>query len=217
LNLEIVSTKDGSNTVYSSQFDEHYHSIHGAKQESEHVFIRNGFNQFKHLKNLAILEIGFGTGFNCLLTLLANTTKHIYYHGIEAYPIDTATHKIFKNHLHPNEQLLYESVSSTPWNTPSVISENITLLKEHTTFQTMNLKKTYDLIYFDAFSPRKQPECWTIEILTACYHALKPQGKLVTYCAKGSIKRSLKKSGFLVETLQGPPGKREMVRAIKTH
>ena len=152
-----------------------------------------------------------------MLTLRANTTQHIYYHGIEAYPLDTTTHNIFKNQLDANEQLLYESVSSTPWNTPSIISETITLFKEQTTFQTMALKKTYDLIYFDAFSPRKQPECWSTTILTTCYNALKSQGILVTYCAKGSVKRSLKQTGFLVETLPGPPGKREMVRATKAY
>tara|TARA_B100001989_G_C24489077_1_gene438537 strand:+ start:183 stop:830 length:648 start_codon:yes stop_codon:yes gene_type:complete len=214
--LDVVPTNDGSSTLYSQQFDEHYHSLHGARQESEHVFIKHGFNQCRHLTAVNILEIGFGTGFNCLLTILATNTQQLYYHGIEAYPIDNSTIETFSQNLHPHEINIYKRIMDTPWNIQSPITTKCTLYKEQTTFQTMDLKKIYDLIYFDAFSPRKQPECWTTAILTSCYHALKPQGSLVTYCAKGSVKRNLNHTGFMVKTLPGPPGKREMVRAIKT-
>ena len=211
----LTQTKDESYTLYSEKFEEHYHSQHGARAESQYVFITQGLNYFTTNKKLSILELGFGTGLNTLLTILNNTNTKINYTTIEAYPLTQDDHQNFEITLPKAEQAIYQKIYSSPWDSPYQLTKNVTLIKKKCLFQTMNLNESFDLIYMDAFSPRKQPECWTDSLFKTLFNHLNPKGILVTYCAKGSVKRSLANIGFKVITLPGPPGKREMIRAIK--
>ena len=201
-------------TVYSSQFDECYHSIHGARQEALHVFIEAGLQYFSAETPLRILEFGFGTGLNCLLTRL-HAKQHVFYHSIEAYPLEKDVHDNFSRSLDRHEHAIYNAIYKASWNKETCITPSFTLLKQHCFFQTVQCSSPANLIYFDAFSPRKQPECWSQDIFLLLYTLLDSEGIMVTYCAKGDVKRGLKRAGFCVETLAGPPGKREMIRAIK--
>ena len=173
------------------------------------------FNTYLKKKKLNILEFGFGSGLNCLLTILETKQTALYYHSIEAYPINKQTVKEFYDHLQSNYKDTYMTLMESSWNIPVDLNENTTIFKEKNYFQKSSFQPTFDCIYFDAFSPRKQPECWTKTIFTICNNALQENGILVTYCAKGTVKRTLKECGFFVETCKGPPGKREMVRAKK--
>ncbi len=217
---EIIITADGSTSLYIKELEENYHSVHGAIQESMHVFINAGLKHFhSDYKEITILEIGLGTGLNVLLTLLEsqNSSLKINYTAIEPQPIDTTVvNKLNYTQLLKNETLqpFFEKIHSCDWALPAKLSENFTFLKIKKTVQDYELVNKYDLIYFDAFGPRVQPELWTEEVFSKIYAATKPTGILVTYCAKGEVKRTLKKVGFTVESLQGPPGKREMIRAI---
>ncbi|MDC0036718.1 tRNA (5-methylaminomethyl-2-thiouridine)(34)-methyltransferase MnmD [bacterium] len=210
----VRKTNDSSMTVYSSQFDECYHSIHGARQEALHVFIEAGLNHVSTLSPLTILEFGFGTGLNCLLTLL-HAKQDVFYHSIDAYPLDNHVHDVFASSLDRSEQSIYRSIHMSSWNKETRITPRFTLLKQRCFFQDVECNRPVNLIYFDAFSPRKQPECWSLDIFSLLYTLLDSDGIMVTYCAKGDVKRGLKRAGFCVETLAGPPGKREMIRATK--
>lgn len=219
--MELKKTADGSHTLFVPELNETYHSIHGAIQESQHVFIKNGLHYFNNKETISILEIGFGTGLNTLLTLLAteSSSQMVNYVSLEKFPLPNelvqqlnyptqlkikATQTALFNHLH-----------SCKWNTNTPISENFNLLKIEDDLADFQTTTTFDLIYFDAFAPEKQAELWTAEIFLKIYDFLKPKGILVTYCAKGEVKRTIKSVGFQLETLPGPPGKREMIRAIK--
>ena len=223
-NWKVICTNDGSNSIYIPELDEHYHSFHGALQESMHVFIRAGFdymlenNAINHLK---ILEIGFGTGLNCYLTYIQsfiNKTK-VCYHGIEAFPLneDLIQQLNYSKLLESKAEIdAFMSLHKSSWNILNQINDNFELLKIHRKVQDLILDQDYDLIYFDAFGPRAQEEMWTETIFKQMFQSLKKGGILVTYCAKGEIKRTLKSIGFIVESIPGPPGKREMTRAIKS-
>jgi tRNA U34 5-methylaminomethyl-2-thiouridine-forming methyltransferase MnmC len=214
---ELIKTADGSSTLYVKELDETYHSRHGALQESMHVFIENGLHYFlshTNIDNISILEIGFGTGLNALLTFNeAQKNQHIkfVYHTIEAYPIDlkVAEKLDFK---HNNKYLL--DLHNCEWNVENKLSDNFIFFKHHVTFQNFNTDKKFDIIYYDAFGPRAQPDMWTKETLLKATNYLRKNGILVTYCAKGEVKRIFKNAGFVVETLKGPPGKREMIRVL---
>ncbi len=222
MKTEIRRTKDGSTTLFVPALNEHYHSVNGALQESEHVFIRAGL-QYSWLQatELTILEIGFGTGLNALLTLQQTLLqqKRVYYHTLEKYPLAPAV--IAEMHFEQfilNPELLdyLLPLHAAPWNEPKAVTPFFTLQKlaadlEFHVFPA----NAYDLIYFDAFAPEKQPELWTDAIFQELFGATKPGGILVSYCAKGSFKRNLKAAGFTVEALPGPAGKREMTRAHK--
>ncbi|MBI2257492.1 MAG: tRNA (5-methylaminomethyl-2-thiouridine)(34)-methyltransferase MnmD [Flavobacteriia bacterium] len=215
---EIVQTKDGSNTIFLPEINEHYHSHHGAIQESKHVFILNGLDYFKNVKDLKILEIGFGTGLNALLTYLYSQNKSIFYNGIEAFPLEMDLYSSlnFSTLIENLKVEIIEKIQLSEWNKEIEISPTFTLFKTNQKIQEYTLNnEMYDLIYFDAFGPRVQAEMWSNEILNKMYNSLKKGGIFVTYCAKGQVKRDLKAQGFFVETLEGPPGKREMTRAIK--
>lgn len=212
-------TNDGSTSIHIEEWDESYHSKHGAIQEAYHVFINNGLSLFKG-KSVSILEIGFGTGLNALITLkeskLFNQT--IDYIGVEAYPISPEM-AMQMNYV---EQLQEESLSSyfqemhtIKWETKTQIADHFQLTKEEKLFQEINCKNQFDLIYFDAFGFRVQPELWSVEVFQKMYDALKKGGVLVTYACRTSIKNAMKESGFTVEKLPGAPGKREMLRASK--
>ncbi|PSR54895.1 SAM-dependent methyltransferase [Adhaeribacter arboris] len=224
MKTEIRLTKDGSVTLYVPELNEHYHSINGALQESMHVFIRAGLEYaWQNQSEVSILEVGFGTGLNALLTLeqtLLNSKK-VYYHTLEKYPLapDLIKQMHFEQFIF-NVPLLHflPVLHTSPWNEPVIITPDFTLLKSEADLRPYLLPPNrYTIIYFDAFAPEKQPDLWTDEIFKKLYAALKTNGCLVSYCAKGSFKRSLKAAGFTVEALAGPAGKREMTRALKNN
>jgi tRNA U34 5-methylaminomethyl-2-thiouridine-forming methyltransferase MnmC len=215
---QLVKTSDGSHTIYIPEMDEHYHSIHGAVQESAFIFINNGFG-FCNASPLSILEIGFGTGLNALLTAVESMQgkRKVHYTSLEMYPLDD---ELIKSLNHPkfagNEGVeLFHRIHASPWNKPYEICTNFTLTKILTDFTMENPEGKYDLIYFDAFGPDKQPEMWSKEIFISISAVTNKNGVLVTYSAKGEVKRNLKACGFDVSLLPGPPGKRQMIRAVK--
>ena len=217
----IITTGDGSKTIHLPDWNENYHSSHGAVQEAKHVFLKHGLDVFLGNSDIHILEVGFGTGLNTILTLEAglNSDLNITYDGLEAFPIsnDEMVALEYENLLTSDFlKNKYKEIHATPWDSPQSITPNFTLTKIQETLQNQNLPpNTYDLIYFDAFGPRVQEDMWTKEIFQKLYTSLKPGGYLVTYCAKGQVKRDLKSVGFFVEALPGPPGKREMTRGRK--
>lgn len=218
--LEIKTTSDGSHTILSNTFGVTYHSIHGAIQESEHVFIDAGYRYFANKDPLSILEIGLGTGLNAYLTFLENITtgKQLTYTGIEAFPItEKQASKLNYSELLGDDQFaeVFTQIHRCSFDQPIQLSADFSFEKRLLKFEALQDQSAYNLIYFDAFGPTTQPELWSEELLTKMYNALLPGGILVTYCAKGVVKRRLKAIGFSVEALAGPPGKREMTRAVK--
>ena len=223
---KIITTADGSKTIHIVELEEQYHSIHGALQESLYVFIKQGLRyviQAKCNNNrspISILEIGFGTGLNAMTTLVeANKIQiPIQYVGVEAYPISKSeVLALDYNGLFQDKSidLLYEYIHSCPWEKPVNITGSFILEKQQKYFHEIADKDVYDIIYFDAFGPRVQPDLWTEAMFKIMYHALKEDGVLVTYSAKGSVRRAMQAVGFKVEKLPGPPGKREMLRCTK--
>ncbi len=217
---EIIITSDGSTTIYLPEWNEQYHSKHGAIQEAYHVFIKNGLDCFKAKTKVSILEIGFGTGLNCFVTYLEAHQKdlNIDYTGVDAYPVKQEEIKKL-NYVTvlkaENKQQIFNKMHSLLWNKKHQLSINFSLIKKEQFFEDINEIDKFDLIYFDAFGARVQPEHWTESIFKKMYQALKQNGILVTYSAKGSVRRAMQKVGFTVERLPGPPGKREMLRATK--
>ncbi|EIJ37255.1 hypothetical protein JoomaDRAFT_0195 [Galbibacter orientalis DSM 19592] len=220
---EIIQTSDGSSTIYIKDLDEHYHSKHGAIQEAYHVFLKSGF--FPFLKNnkieeLSILEIGFGTGLNAFITFIEaeNLEVKVKYDGVEAYPVSMEEVKLL-NYVEElkvlDKQSIFLKMHESEWETYQFISENFQLKKRKQFFDEIENINTFNLIYFDAFGARVQPELWEVSIFQKMYNALKANGVLVTYAAKGSVRRAMQEVGFEVERLPGPPGKREMLRAVK--
>ena len=221
MDISIIKTADGSDSLFVKDLNEHYHSTHGAIQESRHVYIDAGLKYISSNNNsINILEIGFGTGLNALLTSIeAEGLKlKINYTTLEAYPLDIE----IINKLNyadcvsgENQKEIFTSIHTCEWEKSIPISPFFNLHKIKNALQEIEFTDTYNLIYFDAFAPNVQPEMWTEEVFTKLYSVLKPNGSIVTYCAKGEVKRTLKKVGFEVESLPGPPGKREMVRGNK--
>lgn len=217
----LIVTSDGSHSLYRADIDETYHSRHGAVQESMHVFIHQGFDFLLGLtgkKQLSILEIGFGTGLNALLT--AEAAQHqgvnVVYTSLEAFPIAEPLWSKLNYAQGVMQQELFKALHRAPWSTPADINANFRLLKIHDTLQQANLALApFDLIYFDAFAPAKQPEMWEMPVLGKVTQGMGDNSVFVTYCAKGQLKRDLRALGLEVETLPGPPGKKEMVRAVK--
>ena len=222
---EIIKTADGSSTIYLPEWNEHYHSKHGAIQEALHVFISSGLIPFvkEHApKKISILEIGFGTGLNALVTFLEARKMGIsvHYTGVEAFPVSSEEWKAldyasFFTATDASE--VYEKLHDVEWEKFDSISPSFELKKEEKRFSEIQDEDKYDLVFFDAFGPRVQPELWTEEIFLKMYRSLHKGGVLVTYSAKGSVRRALQTTGFKVERLPGPPGKREMIRATKRY
>lgn len=218
---EIIQTSDGSTTIHLPDWDESYHSKHGAIQEAFHVFIKNGFSLFASPpegRPVAVLEIGFGTGLNAFITLLeAQKNKQpIDYVGVEAYPIspeEISSMNYAEALGAENDQFV--KLHQAEWETKNELSDYFSLTKRRQFFHGIEDVAQFDLIYFDAFGYRVQPELWSLEIFQKMYAALKPGGILVTYAARGVIRRNMMEAGFSVEKLAGPPGKREMFRATK--
>lgn len=218
---QLFLTQDGSHSIHSEQFGVSYHSKYGAIQETQHVFINAGL-KYKAIaqKDLSILDIGFGTGLNAYMTLLECLRQglHINYEAYELFPILEEQVKLlnYPQLLSTSEFASYFSIlHQTDWECPISLQESFTFTKYLAPFQSIDKIEAFDLIYFDAFAPSAQPELWETTLFKKMYDSLKANGVLVTYCAKGQVKRNLLEVGFQVEKLQGPPGKREMTRAIK--
>ena len=216
--IEIKKTEDGSHTLYVPELDEHYHSAFGAIRESMHVFIHAGLMHFDQ-KEISILEIGFGTGLNALLTAIESRDQQIKYWGIEAHPLqDEIIKKMNYPQLIPfdGSDLIFDKIHEADWGQETTITENFILSKFHSKIQeTILPENTFNAIYFDAFAPDVQPELWTEEIFKKIHAAMKPGGVLVTYSSKGLVKQNLRAAGFTVKRLPGPLGKKHMVRAEK--
>lgn len=218
---EFLKTGDGSMTIHIPEWNEQYHSKHGAINEALHVFIQAGLQHFINTslsKEVNILEIGFGTGLNAFLTQLFSEKEQIKieYTGVEAYPILLSEIKELnypKLLQTPDE--VFEKLHQAPWEILTQISENFKLKKRKQFFSEIDDYEAFHLIYFDAFGARVQPELWTEAIFEKMYCALKTDGILATYAAKGSVRRAMESVGFKVERLPGPPGKREMLRAVR--
>ncbi len=214
---KLIVTSDGSHTIFETGLNEHYHSVHGAVQESMHIFINSGLN-FTTLNHLNILEIGFGTGLNALLTALEieGTGRSVDYTAVEKYPLDDRIVEMLNHkHISGKSEKIFHQLHSSLWSIPVKITDNLMIKKIHGDITEINPDGQYDLIYFDAFGPDKQPEMWTIEIFKKISSLTKTGGVFVTYSAKGQVKRNLRSCGFEVNLLKGPPGKRQMIRAIK--
>lgn len=219
MNRKVVTTKDGSSSLYLPELDEHYHSSHGAVQESRHVFIQNGLDHFLGQKgSIDILEVGFGTGLNAILSLESSldNNMNIRYTGIEPYPlllseVDQLNYEEFvgKDLFISYFRKMHEPEAGK-WH---VLHPGFHLIKYHQKLLDFHLPNTYDLIYYDAFGPRAQSDIWEMPALEKAVSQLKKDGIFVTYCVKGSVKRNLKELGMQIEKLPGPPGKREMLNA----
>lgn len=219
---EIKATKDGSQTLFVTEFDEGYHSWHGAVQESMHVFIGAGLNvKLLDAAPIRVFELGHGTGLNAYLTAEAAIEKQlkIEYTGIEKFPVDPEVLvKLNYNELegHAAHQGLFEKIVRAEWNQNIEITPEFFQCKISGDFLTYDPKLDYfDVFYFDAFGFRAQSELWSKEVFIRCFEMLKPGGVLVTYAAKGVVRRTMEEVGFTVERLPGAPGKREMMRATK--
>ena len=215
---EIIQTNDGSTTIHLPEWNESYHSKHGAIQEAYHVFIKNGLSLFNQ-KPIAVLEIGFGTGLNAFITFVETkkTKKNIDYVGVEAHPIalEEALQMNYVSEIDANESSVFNQMHECHWEEKNQLSDVFSLTKRKQFFQDIQDVNAFDLIYFDAFGFRVQPELWSEEIFATMFTALKPKGVLVTYACRTSIKNAMLSAGFSVEKLTGAPGKREMLRATK--
>ncbi len=214
----IIRTGDKSHTLYLPSLNESYHSRYGAIRESSHVFIQNGYLQTTQTP-LYIFEAGFGTGLNALLTHIASRRdkRTVYYSAIDLHPLDISVvnHLNYTSMLQTDEEI-FRRLHNQPWDKEYLLDEKFYLKKIHADLITYHFTRHFDLVYFDAFGPAVQPEMWQETIMKRIFKALNPGGIFVTYSAKGSLRRSLSGIGFHVNRLPGPPGKREMIRAIKT-
>ena len=221
---QTVLTDDGSSSLFSEKVNQYYHSHFGALQESMHIFIEAGLcsDILSHLDNLSILEIGFGTGLNALLTCVKAEELHkkIYYETLELYPL---TQQEVESLNYPDilpysgVKEVFTKIHLAPWNIKQIISEDFTLQKRLISAIDANYTPNrFDLVFFDAFSPEAQPELWTEELFGSIYHSMKKGGILLTYCTKGSVKKILAALGFQIEKLPGPIGKREILRGKKS-
>lgn len=216
---QIIITSDGSTSIHIEDWNESYHSKHGAIQEAYHVFIKNGLNLFES-RSINILEIGFGTGLNAFITFLEHRKRklNVNYQTVEAYPLtlQEAMAMNYVQQLNATDNLsVFEQLHTCTWEQEHSLCSLFRFKKRNQLFQNINDVNHFDLIYFDAFGARVQPELWNENIFAKMFQALKEGGYLVTYSAKGSVRRAMQACGFKVEKLQGPPGKREMLRARK--
>ena len=219
MNTEIIHTGDGSCTLRNEYFGETYHNINGAVAETIHIFINLGLRSFNN-HDISILEIGYGTGLNAMLTFIENQPLEntIFYHGIEKYPVEKETFLQFVTHT-PDISAKLDTDTTLKfcdnWNSELEISPTFHLLKQNIDFENFIPDKKYDLIYFDAFSPDTQPEMWSLENLGKIINNLNPDGIFVTYCCKGILKQNLRDLGMIVKRMPGPKGKRHVIRATK--
>ncbi|MEE4197095.1 MAG: tRNA (5-methylaminomethyl-2-thiouridine)(34)-methyltransferase MnmD [Bacteroidales bacterium] len=217
---KITPTRDGSATLYSPEFNDHYHSVFGAINESRHVFIEAGFNQI-HSTSIKLFEVGFGTGLNALLTFLEGLKREVAveYSAIELYPLSTDTIQQLSTclGLSNEDKELFIQIHQAEWNRKIRLSSHFQLQKIHGDFNNYPFTEKYDLIFFDAFAPEKQPDLWSTDNFIKIYQAMNTQGILTTYSSKGIVKQAIRKAGFHLQRMAGPSGKRHMLRAIKEH
>ncbi|NOU48779.1 MAG: tRNA (5-methylaminomethyl-2-thiouridine)(34)-methyltransferase MnmD [Bacteroidales bacterium] len=218
---EISRTEDGSDSLFNASLNEFYHSKYGAVTESEHVFIKSGLYEIINDNSpVHILEIGFGTALNAMLTLKEiNKRQLVFYTAIELFPVDMEIAQKL-NYCDAGDMKFYHEdflkMHQSEWEKEIDISQNFKLKKRNIDLLTFQPEANcYDLIYFDAFSPNVQPELWTAAVFQKLFNSLKDNGILVTYCAKGIVKQALRQVGFVVKRLPGPPGKRHILQAIK--
>ncbi|NDV47410.1 SAM-dependent methyltransferase [Paludibacter sp. 221] len=211
-------TKDGSHTLFSPMVQECYHSENGAIQESEHIFIKAGWESCDKT-DIKIFEVGFGTGLNAFLTLLKakEQGKSVSYTSVEYFPVggDILNKLNYVQQIDAESECCFKKLHEAVWDTRESITPFFTLEKIQADFTKLQLTDSYDLIYFDAFSPEKQPEMWSQQIFDMLYRHANEGAVLTTYCSKGIVRRAMQAAGFFVERLPGPPGKREILRAIK--
>lgn len=218
---ELIRTDDGSSTLFSPALQETYHSRKGALSESRHVFIAEGlqhaFRRFGLLLN--VLEVGFGTGLNTLLTFqeVRKQGLKVWYTALENNPISPDLINVldYANATgHPEDEDIFRRMHDLPFNTAGEISDNFILEKRFCDVREFSeTHHRYHLVYFDAFSPKVQPELWTSDVFRRIHSCMHPNGVLVTYSSKSDVQRTMKECGFDVEKIPGPPGKREMIRA----
>lgn len=220
--LEVINTNDGSNSIYSKQYDATYHSRHGALAESKHVFIDHGLKYLhdKGINDIKLLEVGFGSGLNAMLSAeyAKNNNLKINYFGIEKHPFPEGFYESLDYHgkFDESNKVLIDSIIKAPYGLETNIIPQFTLNKILTDFSEYTLDKNFNLVFYDAFAPRHVPHMWTKEVFEKLYHSIATGGALVTFCAQGQFKRDLKDIGYEVHTLPGAPGKREMTRAVKS-
>ncbi|MDR1738459.1 MAG: tRNA (5-methylaminomethyl-2-thiouridine)(34)-methyltransferase MnmD [Candidatus Symbiothrix sp.] len=212
--MKIQQTADGSPTLYLPEIDEHYHSVHGAVQESQHVYLDAGFNQ-SAARPVRVLEMGFGTGLNVLLTALEAERRSVpvIYTALEKYPLPPETTNQLDYTV--GDRSLFQAIHRAKWGEPTTLMPCFSLKKIETDFNAFDYSEPYDVVYYDAFAPDKQPEVWSQALFDALFAAMNAGGVLTTYCAKGVVRRMMLQSGFQVERIAGPAGKREMLRARK--
>ena len=213
----LIKTADGSYTLYVPELDEHYHSIHGALQEANHVFIKHGLEPIKDRSSIRVLEMGLGTALNAYLSYqwARKNIITLWYSGVEAYPVDGEIITTCLKEIGVNQVQDLRFFSEFIYGSTQVL-DSFTLDPVHAFWADINFKEAYDVVFYDAFGPRAQSELWTLANFQIAFDALKSGGTLVTYCAKGQVKRDLKSVGFTVESRPGPPGKREMTVAFKS-
>ncbi|SNS43497.1 tRNA U34 5-methylaminomethyl-2-thiouridine-forming methyltransferase MnmC [Ekhidna lutea] len=218
--IKIITTEDGSHSLFDEELNETYHSTRGARGESMHVFIREGLEHWlsgNQAEEIKILEIGLGTGLNAFLTTqFANQhNQKIHFTSLEPFPIEKEIYQNLNFFQSEEERGLLLKIHESDWEKESRISSNFILQKTTSKLEDFITSNSFHIIYFDAFAPSKQPEVWSLENLKKCYSLLEKGGVLTTYCAQGQFKRNLVEAGFKVETLHGAMGKKEMVRGIK--
>lgn len=216
LNPKIVQSADGSHTLRVEELKEHYHSHKGAIQESRYVFLQMGLDLFKESADIRILEVGFGTGLNALLTAIQKQRGRVHYTTLETFPLssDLISELNYPELLKAeNARELFVSIHDAPWEQDVHVCDDFILIKKNCPVQFFDSELGFDLVYYDAFAPHAQPELWGPDIWERLYSMVNSNGVLVTYCAKGQVRRDMQAAGFKVERLPGPPGKREMLRA----
>lgn len=220
MKVELVITQDGSSTLYVPELNEHYHSVHGAITESLHVFIENGFKKINK-PEVKIIEMGFGTGLNVFLTFVESSKRKVkvYYNSIDLFPLEkeVVDNLNYTDILQLDDSLkdVYKKFHEYLWNEEYKVNDYFVFRKSLIDVTQNDINGEYDIVYYDAFAPSKQPEVWSEEVLKKFYNILCKGGILTTYCASGKVKRTLQNIGFEVQTLPGPPNKREMINAIK--
>ena len=214
---KVFLTGDGSHSIRVPELNVSYHSRHGAISESDHIFIRSGLNLLLSQDNISVFEMGFGTGLNALLTFMAGEFRNIYYETVEQYPVDIKTaltlnytEVLNRPALHP----VFIKMHEDTWNEPLNISSNFILHKRIGNIIDMSVTGFFDIIYFDAFDPSTQPELWTVAVFKKLFAVLRPGGMLLTYCSKSVVRKAMQEAGFIVQKIEGPHGKREIVRAV---
>lgn len=219
---KIIVTSDGSHSLEVEEWGETYHSIHGAIQESNHVYIEQGLMKFMDQDEIKILEFGLGTGLNAFLTM-ANVVpkgKKLVYHTIEAFPLTESEYSVltFPSLVSDFEEgeVLFKALHQAPWDVEVDLHPQVSVQKLQATFETVAVQRSdFDLVYFDVFGYQFQPHLWSEAIFKTAYDSLKEGGMLVTYACRNPIKRNMKAAGFTIEIVAGPPGKREMLLAYK--